>query len=118
MRAPSDSDSRLASRLSRLLLVGLSLAVALFVTGVVLTVVKPEVPISASSIPGLPGALATLEPGGFFDLGLLVLLATPAARVAALLVAFARRRLWFFSGASLVVLVILALSVFLGLRGT
>jgi uncharacterized membrane protein len=117
MRAPSDSDPRLASRLSRLLLAGLSLAVALLVAGVVLAALKPEVPISVSSISGLPGALAALEPGGFFDLGLLVLLATPAARVGALIFAFARRRLWLFSGVSLVVLLVLALSVFLGLRG-
>jgi len=117
MRAPSDSDPRLAARLSRLLLVGLSLAVLLLLTGVVLTLVKPGVPVSVSSLGGLPGALVALEPGGFFDLGLLVLLATPAARVVALLVAFARRRLWLFSGVSLIVLVVLALSLFLGLRG-
>jgi uncharacterized membrane protein len=118
MRAPSDSDPRLASRLSRVLLAGLSLAVLLFLVGVVLTVAKPGVPLSASSITEMPGALAAFEPGGFFDLGLLVLLATPAARVIALLVAFARRRLWVFSGVSLVVLMVLALSAFLGLRGT
>ena len=118
MRAPSDSDPRLASRLSRVLLAGLSLAVLLFLVGVVLAVAKPGVSLSASSITEMPGALAALEPGGFFDLGLLVLLATPAARVIALLVAFARRRLWVFSGVSLVVLIVLALSAFLGLRGT
>lgn len=116
MKVVGPSDSRLASRLSLLLLVGVSLAVALFVTGVVLTAIKPEVPVSTSSIPGLPGSLAALEPGGFFDLGLIVLLATPAARVAALLIAFARRREWLFSGLSLLVLFVLVLSAFLGLR--
>jgi uncharacterized membrane protein len=114
---PDHSDLRLASRLSRLLLVGLSLAIALFVTGAVLAVVRPEVPVAASSIGRLIEALAAAEPNGFFDLGLLVLLATPAARVVALLVVFARRRLWLFSGLSLVALVVLALSAFLGLRG-
>jgi uncharacterized membrane protein len=117
MKAPSDSDPRLASRLSRVLLAGLSLAVLLFLVGVVLAAIKPGVSLSASSIVEMPGALAALEPGGFFDLGLLVLLATPAARVIALLVSFARRRLWVFSGVSLVVLIVLALSAFLGLRG-
>jgi uncharacterized membrane protein len=117
MRVPEETDRPLASRLSRLFIVGLSLAVALFATGVVLAAIKPDVSISASSIPGLPGALAALEPGGFFDLGLLVLVATPAARVATLMVAFARRGLWLFSGLSLVVLAVLALSAFLGLRG-
>jgi uncharacterized membrane protein len=117
MKPPSETDPQLPVRLSWLLLVGLSLAIAFFVTGVVLSVIKPEVPISASSITGLPGALAALEPGGFFDLGLLALLATPAARVATLVVAFARRRLWLFSALGLVVLAVLALSAYLGLRG-
>ena len=71
--------------------------------------------VRESSISALPSALGGLEPGGFFDLGLLVLLATPAARVVALLVAFARRRLWVFSGVSLVVLAVLVLSGYLGL---
>jgi uncharacterized membrane protein len=118
MRSPSDSDPRLAGRLSRVLLAGLSLAVLLLLVGVVLTVARPGVPLWVSSIREIPGALAALEPGGFFDLGLLVLLATPAARVVALLIAFARRRLWVFSGVSLVVLIVLVLSAFLGLRGT
>jgi uncharacterized membrane protein len=60
--------------------------------------------------------VGALEPGGFFDLGLLLLLATPAARVVALFVGFARRRSWLFAGCSAVVLVALALSAFLGLR--
>lgn len=114
----SDPDPRLAAALSRLLLVGLSLAMVLLLIGVILTVAGPGAPVShESSFTGLPRALSALEPGGFFDLGLLVLLATPAARVVALLVAFARRRLWVFSGVSVVVLVVLALSAFLGLRG-
>jgi uncharacterized membrane protein len=46
-----------------------------------------------------------------------VLLVTPAARVVALLVAFGRRRLWTFVAVSVVVLVVLALSAFFGLRG-
>jgi len=41
-----------------------------------------------TSIQGIPRALRALEPGGFFQLGLLVLLATPAARVAALFLAY------------------------------
>ena len=94
------------------------MAVLLLLVGVVLTVARPGVPLWAGSITEMPRALAALEPGGFFDLGLLVLLATPAARVVALLIAFARRRLWVFSGVSLVVLIVLVLSAFLGLRGT
>jgi len=59
--------------------------------------------------------LRAFEPGGFFELGLLVLLATPAARVVALCAAYLRRRQWLFSGISLFVLAILILSGYLGL---
>jgi uncharacterized membrane protein len=114
--ACSDPDPRLALALSRLLLAGLSLAVLLMLVGAVLAAVRTGTPVvRESSISALPSALGALEPGGFFDLGLLVLLATPAARVVALLVAFARRRLWVFSGVSLVVLSVLVLSGYLGL---
>jgi uncharacterized membrane protein len=111
------TEARLARPLSRLLLAGLSLAIALMLAGAILAVVGTGTPVAReSSISGLPAALAGLEPGGFFDLGLLVLLATPVARVVALLVGFARYRMWLFSGVSLVVLALLALSAFLGLR--
>jgi uncharacterized membrane protein len=114
----SDPDPRLATALSRLLLVGLALAIALMVAGAILTAARPGMPVShESSITGLPGALGAFDPAGFFDLGLLVLLVTPAARVVALLVAFGRRRLWTFVAVSVVVLVVLALSAFFGLHG-
>lgn len=110
--------ARLDHAVSRLLLVGLSLAILLMLAGAVLAGTGTGTLIGhESSISDLPRALAGLEPGGFFDLGLLVLLATPVARIVALLVGFARRRAWLFSGISLVVLVMLALSAFLGLRG-
>lgn len=112
-----DLDPRLARALSRLLLIGLCLAVALLLTGAFLAALRPEISVArTSSIIGLPRAIAAFEPGGFFGLGILVLLAVPAVRVLALLVAFARRRMWAFSGISVVVLVVLIVSGFLGLR--
>jgi uncharacterized membrane protein len=114
--ACSDPDPRLALALSRLLLVGLSLAILLMLVGVILAEVRTGPPVAReSSITALPRTLGALEAGGFFDLGLLVLLATPAARVVALLVAFTRRKLWIFSGVSLIVLAVLVLSGYLGL---
>jgi uncharacterized membrane protein len=111
-------NARLNVVVSRVLVVGLLAAVALLLVGVILTLARSGVPPHhETSVPDLPRAVAALEPGGFFDLGLLVLLATPVVRVVALLVAFARRRQWLFSGISVVVLVVLALSAFLGLRG-
>lgn len=110
--------SRLNAIISRVLLIGLIAAVTLLLVGVVLTVARPGLaPLHKTAIPDMPRAIAALEAGGFFDLGLMVLLATPVVRVVALLIAFARRRMWLFSGFSVVVLVVLAISAFLGLRG-
>ena len=57
----SDPDPRLAAAVSRLLLVGLSLAVVLLLVGVILTVAAPGAPVSrASSFTELPRALGAL----------------------------------------------------------
>lgn len=107
---------RLERVLSWLLLVGLLVAVLLMLTGTVLAGVEVGGEVGhESSVTDVPRALANLEPNGFFDLGLLVLLATPIARVLALLIGFSRRQAWLFSAVSLVVLVVLALSVVIGL---
>ncbi len=109
-------ETRLNITISRVLVVGLLAAIFLLVVGVVLTLVHTGVPVPRkTSIQGIPRALRALEPGGFFQLGLLVLLATPAARVAALFFAYLRRRQWLFSGISFFVFAILVLSAFLGL---
>jgi uncharacterized membrane protein len=115
---PGATGVRTDRALSRILLAGLLLAVLLMVIGAVLAAAGVNGPVSRQSVlADLPHALASLEPWGFFILGLLVLLATPIARVAALLVAFAWHRSWRFCGICLVVLAILALSIYLGLRG-
>ena len=111
-------DTRAGRLLSRLLLVGLLLAVLLMVAGAVLAAAGANGPVArASSLADLPHALASLQPWGLIMLGLLVLLATPVARVMALLLLFAWHQSWRFCGICVLVLVVLALSVFLGLRG-
>jgi uncharacterized membrane protein len=110
-------ERRLARPLSRLLLVGLLLAILLMLVGAVLAVAGPDDPVAReSSIVDLPRGLADAEPGAFFNLGLLILLATPVVRIIALVATFSRRRAWVFTCVSVVVLAVLALSVFLGLR--
>ncbi len=112
------SETRLNATVSRVLVAGLAVAIALLLVGVILTVARPGLtPVHRTAILDMPRALGALEPGGFFDLGLLLLLATPAARVVALSVGFARRRSWLFTGFGVVVLAALALSAFFGLRG-
>jgi uncharacterized membrane protein len=117
--APTDgrlTDPGLTRALSRLLLVGLLVAIGLMIAGAILAVIQESGSVRHStSLGDLPGLLANGDPTGFLDLGLLVLLATPAARVIALLVAFIRRREWLFAGISAVVVAVLVLSAVLGL---
>lgn len=108
--------TELNRRISRLLSIGLALSVALLLVGTVLTVARPgTAAIHATSLADIPAAVAALEPGGFFDLGLLILVLNPVARVVALTVGFARRRMWLFSAFSVVVLAVLGLSAYVGL---
>jgi uncharacterized membrane protein len=104
---------------SRMLSTGLLAAVVLLLAGVVVMLVRPDLPLlHEASIADMPRALAAIEPGGFFELGLLVLVATPVARVVALGVGFARCREWLFVSFSAVVLTVLVLGAILGLRGS
>jgi uncharacterized membrane protein len=108
-------EMRLNTAISRVLTVGLVTAVTLLVIGAVLAIARPGVAVPhVTSVKDIPGELAALRPGGFFELGLLVLLATPFARVLALGVAFARRRWWLFAGISAVVAAMLILGAALG----
>jgi uncharacterized membrane protein len=109
-------ELRLSSAISRVLIVGLLVAMTLLVVGVILTLARPGIGVRhATALRDLPAQLGALEPGGFYQLGLLVLLATPFARVVALGIAFARRRRWLFAGISLVVTAMLILGAVLGL---
>jgi len=110
------ADPRVARAVSRLLLTGLLFAIGLMLVGAILAAVRGAGSVEdLSSITRLPHLLASLDATGFIDLGLLVLLATPAARVVALFIVFAARRQWLFAGVSFAVIVILAFSTFLGL---
>lgn len=101
---------------AHVLTAGLLLAVALLVTGIGLHLAG-FAPKSGSpvSVMDMPRALAALEPSGFYSLGLIVLLATPIARVVALTVGFARRRSWVFCALSALVFAVLVLTACLGL---
>jgi len=60
----------------------------------------------------LPGRLATLEPAAISQLGLVTLLATPVARVAASVVGFALERDRLYAAITLAVLLVLLTSIF------
>jgi len=113
-----DMIHRLDRMVSRVLAVGLVIAVVLMLTGAVLALAgRGPSPSPELSVSDLPRELAALEPEGFLTLGLLVLLATPIARVLALVVGFARAKSRIFCYMSVAVLGILALSAYLGLVG-
>lgn len=90
---PAVRASGLEGRIARLLRAGTYLAIALVTVGVVLMLASGRSPLDLA--PGLvPGALAgdlvALRAAGFLWAGLLVVLLTPAARVAVSMVGFAR----------------------------
>jgi uncharacterized membrane protein len=108
--------TELNKTISRVLTIGLLVSVVLLLIGVVLTLARPGLAaVHLTSLERIPAAIGGLEPGGFFDLGLLILVLNPVARVIALAAGFGRRRMWFFTLVSLFVLVVLALSVYIGL---
>lgn len=116
VREGDREEMKLNSIIARVLVIGLLTAITLLVVGVILTIARPEIPVPHStSVKDIPAQLAALEPGGFYQLGLLVLLATPFARVVALGVVFARRRQWLFAGISFIVMAMLILGAVLGL---
>lgn len=115
---PADLDRTIA----RLLTYGTYLSVALLAVGVVLMFARQIDPLGG----GPPFQLDLVvddvlhgRPAGFMWLGLLVVVATPAARVVAALVGFVRRGERRMAIVSVLILAVIALSVALarGLEG-
>ena len=108
--------------IARLLTVGTYVAIALLVLGVALLLGAGIGPLSggpAFDLGRLPGDLVGLRPEGFLWLGLLVVVATPSARVLASLIGYARRGERSMAGVAALILVVIAVSVALakGLEG-
>lgn len=112
MKAPKDSAS---AAVSLTLALGVASSLTAMAAGYVLALVRGgPLPVAATPIGELAAGLRTGDPGAVMSLGLLLLLATPAARVCVLVWQFARRREWAFAAISLTVLAVLALSVVIG----
>jgi uncharacterized membrane protein len=111
-RVPAASD--LEPTIARLLTIGTYLAISLLAIGVVALLSSGLRPRSADG--GLdPGRILTdlgaLHPAGFIWLGLIAVVATPSARVAAALVGYVRRGERDMALVSCLILVVIALSV-------
>jgi uncharacterized membrane protein len=100
--------------IARLLAVGTYLAIALLAIGVVALLAAGRSPLDAQPVfdPGrLPSDLVALRPEGFLWLGLLAVIGTPAARVAAALVAWLRTHEWPMAAVGAAILGVILLSV-------
>ncbi|HVO21799.1 MAG TPA: DUF1634 domain-containing protein [Anaeromyxobacter sp.] len=113
------SDVRMERLIGGILRVGVAAATGLVLCGEALHLARqggarPDFGSLGASVPGLAGmARVALEhPGrGLVELGLLVLVATPVARVAFSVLAFAVRRDWTYVVVTLVVLALLGLGL-------
>jgi uncharacterized membrane protein len=116
------SDERIEVIISVLLRIGVGAAAALVAVGGLLLLLRHggEQPLYSvfrgepSELRGLRGIIATagdLRGRGLIQLGLVVLLATPVARVAFSAIAFARQRDLFYVGVTLTVLAVLVYSI-------
>lgn len=71
-------------------------------------------PAMLSSLSGVIAGAAALEPAAIVQLGIVLLIATPVARVLLTLIAFAVQRDWMYVLISAIVLALLAYSLILG----
>ncbi len=109
---PAATD--LEPAIARLLTIGTYLAIALLGVGVVLLLgsgLGPRSPDGGLDVFRIPADLAALQPAGFIWLGLIAVVATPSARVAAALVGYVRRGERDMAVVASLILVVIALSV-------
>lgn len=124
-RHPSDrnpSDQDLDNSIARMLAIGVSLAALIVLAGGVLLLRHPQVPAPSftqfhaggpalSTLTGIVHAAFAGRPGSIIQLGLLILIATPVARVVFCVVGFARQRDLLYVLTSLTVLAVLLYSL-------
>jgi uncharacterized membrane protein len=91
---PDPAASALEPAIARLLTLGTYLAIALLAIGLALLLAAglgPRSDDGGFDLGRIPSDLAALRPAGFIWLGLIAVVATPSARVAAALIGYARR---------------------------
>jgi uncharacterized membrane protein len=111
-RRGDPTDLQLA--IARLLTIGTYASVALLTAGVIALIAAGRSPLDEA--PGLdpgrlPADLLALRPEGFLWLGLLLVVATPAARVVATLVSYVRRGERTMAWVSIGILAVIALGI-------
>lgn len=121
-RRPGWSDQQVEQTIGNLLRIGLLVATALVLVGAAIYLRNhgseaPEYrifrgePPDLRGLPGIVGLVLDWRGRGFIQLGLLVLLATPVARVAFSIVAFMLQRDAMYVAITVVVLIVLLYSI-------
>jgi uncharacterized membrane protein len=111
----------LEATIARLLSIGTYVSIALVAIGVVLLLASGSSPLDAApglDVGRLANDLATLQPAGFLWLGILGLIATPAARVTAALVGYALAGERPMVLVSILILVVIAIGVAVGVAAS
>jgi uncharacterized membrane protein len=116
------SGVRLERSIARLLTIGTYVSIVLLAIGLVLMLaagISPLAGAPAFDPAAIPADIRALDPLGFLWLGLIVVVATPSARVAASLVGYLRQGERRMALVAVAILVVIALSVLLaaGLEG-
>ena len=116
------AEQRMDEWMGRLLQAGVMLAAALVLAGGIVYLLRHPMPMNYRQFNGEPASLKTirgilgeaksLHGRGLIQLGLLVLIATPVARVVYSVVAFASQRDWKYVVITLIVLGLLCFSLF------
>jgi uncharacterized membrane protein len=117
------TDRRLGREIGAILRLGVLVSSAVIVLGLVPYLIRDGTrqadyhlfrgePAVFRSIPDLLGYAGRAHPRGIMQLGVLLLIATPFARVALCLVEFARERDWLYIGVTLAVLLTLSWGLF------
>jgi uncharacterized membrane protein len=107
----------LESQIARLLTIGTYASIGCVAIGVVALLASGVSPFAAApalDLARLGGDIAALQPAGFLWLGLLGLIATPAARVAAALVGYSRSGERTMVVVAALILVVIAIGVAAG----
>jgi len=115
--ATDPAGDRLDLAIARLLSIGTYVGIALLVAGFGLMLLAGRSPFDSPppfNVSRLPGDLAAGRPEGALWLGLLVLIATPSARVAASLIGYLRSGERGMVAVSAAILVVVAAGVLIG----
>jgi uncharacterized membrane protein len=121
-RSQEPGSLGLERTIARLLSIGTYIAIALLLVGLALMLAHGIEPLSggpAFDLGRLVADVTGLQPAGFIWLGLIVVIATPSARVLASLIGYARRGERAMAVVAALILVVIAISVALakGLEG-